>query len=134
MDASSTRGRILVIDDSRDVRDIVRVFLEKKGFQVCGEGADGVEAVEKAKDLKPDLIVLDLAIPRMDGFETASVLNQTLPEVPIVLLTMYDKSAVSTPAFAVGIAAIVSKSDGLATLVQCVESLLSGQKARTASP
>jgi len=81
--------RILVIDDGDSVRDIIRIFLEHAGFEVCGEAADGVEAIEQAKKLKPDLIVLDLAMPRMNGAEAASVLSKTMPHVPIVLLTLY---------------------------------------------
>src|SRR5438445_9102930 len=83
------KRRILVIDDGDSVRDIIRIFLEHAGFEVCGEAADGVEAIEQAKKLKPDLIVLDLAMPRMNGAEAASVLSKTMPHVPIVLLTLY---------------------------------------------
>ena len=68
------RNRILVIDDGDWVRNIIGIFLEHAGFKVCGEAADGVEGIEQAKKLKPDLIVLDLAMPRMNGAETASVL------------------------------------------------------------
>jgi CheY-like chemotaxis protein len=69
--------RILVIDDGDSVRDVIRIFLEHAGFEVCGEAADGVEAIEQAKKLKPDLIVLDLAMPRMNGVEAASILKDT---------------------------------------------------------
>src|SRR6267378_7906120 len=69
------RNRILVIDDGDSVRDIIGIFLEHAGFEVCGEAADGVEGIEQAKKLKPDLIVLDLAMPRMNGAEAASVLS-----------------------------------------------------------
>src|SRR5258708_17530383 len=85
------RSRVLVIDDGDSVRDIIGIFLENTGFEVCGEAADGVEGIEQAKKLKPDLIVLDLAMPRMNGVEAASVLNQTMPRVPIVLLTLLSK-------------------------------------------
>src|SRR5579859_842092 len=87
-DTSVQRRRILIVDDGDAVRDVIRIFLEKRGFQVCGEAADGVEAIEKAKALKPDLIILDLAMPRMNGMEAASVLSSIMPSVPIVLLTM----------------------------------------------
>src|SRR6202047_3163927 len=86
---SVRRRRILVIDDGDSVRNIIRIFLERDGFEVCGEAADGVEAIEQAKKLKPDLIVLDLAMPRMNGAEAASILSTTMPDVPIVLLTLY---------------------------------------------
>jgi len=52
----------LLIDDGDAVRDVIRTFLEKRGFQVCGEAGDGIDAIEKAKALKPDLIILDLAM------------------------------------------------------------------------
>src|SRR5258706_9787831 len=121
---SVPRRRILVIDDGDSVRDIIRLFLEKEGFEVCGEGADGVEAIEQAKKLKPDLIVLDLAMPRMNGAEAASILSTTMPSVPIVLLTLYQNLLGPTLASAIGVKDIIDKADGLAKLVAGVRSLL----------
>ena len=122
---TSVQGKkILVIDDGKAVRDVIRIFLEKEGFQVCGEAADGVEGVEQAKKLKPDLVVLDLAMPRMDGVEAASVISRTMPAVPIVLLTMYGDAVGSLLASACGISAVISKTDGFEKLVTCVRSLL----------
>jgi DNA-binding NarL/FixJ family response regulator len=118
------RRRILVIDDGDWVRNIIGLFLEHAGFEVCGEAADGVEAIEQAKKLKPDLIVLDLVMPRMNGAEAASVLSQTMPGVPIVLLTLYQGILGSTLAAAVGVKAILDKTEGLDKLVACVRSLL----------
>lgn len=113
-----------MIDDGDSVRDIIRIFLERDGFEVCGEAGDGVEAIEQAKKLKPDLIVLDLAMPRMNGAEAASVLSQTMPDVPIVLLTLYQNVLGTALASAVGVKAIVDKTDGMEKLVACVRSLL----------
>jgi DNA-binding NarL/FixJ family response regulator len=118
------RGRILVIDDGDWVRNIIGLFLEHAGFEVCGEAADGVEAIEQAKKLKPDLIVLDLAMPRMNGAEAASILSQTMPEVPIVILTLYQNLLGPALASAVGVKAILDKTEGLDKLVACVRSLL----------
>ncbi len=118
------RNRILVIDDGDSVRDIIGLFLEHAGFEVCGEAADGVEAIEQAKKLKPDLIVLDLVMPRMNGAEAASVLSQTMPDVPIVLLTLYQNVLGSALASAVGIRAVLDKTEGLDKLVACVRLLL----------
>src|SRR6266446_5692418 len=118
------RNRILVIDDGDSVRNIIGIFLEHAGFEVCGEAADGVEAIEQAKKLKPDLIVLDLVMPRMNGAEAASVLSQTMPDVPIVLLTLYQNVLGSALAAAVGIRAVLDKTEGLDKLVACVRSLL----------
>jgi DNA-binding NarL/FixJ family response regulator len=83
-----------------------------------------VEAIEQAKKLKPDLIVLDLVMPRMNGAEAASVLSQAMPDVPIVLLTLYQGILGSTLAAAVGVKAILDKTEGLDKLVACVRSLL----------
>jgi len=113
-----------VIDDGDSVRDIIRIFLERDGFEVCGEAADGVEGVEQAKKLQPDLIVLDLAMPRMNGVETASILRQTMPDIPIILLTLYQNLIGPSLASAVGVKAIIDKTDGLDKLVACVHSLL----------
>src|SRR6266446_10410856 len=118
--SSVQKRRILVIDDGDSVRDIIRIFLEHAGFEVCGEGADGVEAIEQAKKLKPDLIELDLAMPRMNGAEAASILSTTMPSIPIVLLTLYQNLLGPALASAIGIKAIIDKSDGLAKLVACV--------------
>jgi len=116
--------RILVIDDGDSVRDIIRIFLERVGFEVCGEASDGVEAIEQAKKLKPDLIVLDLAMPRMNGIEAASILRQTMPDTPIILLTLYQNLLGPSLASAVGVKAVIDKTDGLDNLVACVHSLL----------
>src|ERR1700720_2810992 len=123
--------RILVIDDGDSVRDIIRVFLERDGFEVCGEAADGVEAIEQAKKLKPDLIVLDLAMPRMNGAEAASILNQTMPDVPIILLTLYQNVLGPSFASAIGVKAVIDKTDGIDKLVACVHSLLQPANGHT---
>src|SRR5260370_24581026 len=81
------KRRILVIDDGDSVRDIIRIFLEREGFDVCGEAADGVEAIEQAKKLKPDLIMLGLAIPRTNRAGASSLLSTTIPARPITRLT-----------------------------------------------
>ena len=121
---TARKRRILVIDDGDSVRDIIRIFLERNGFEVCGEGGDGIQAIELAKKLKPDLIVLDLAMPRMNGAEAASILTQAMPMVPIVLLTLYMNVLGPSLASAIGVKAVIDKIDGMDKLVACVRSLL----------
>ena len=77
---------ILVVDDNPSIRFLIRSLLENSGYSVCGEAEDGADAIEKAKELKPDLICLDLSMPRMNGAEAASVLKRLMPTVPIILL------------------------------------------------
>jgi len=115
---------ILIADDNDIVRTIIRFFLETKGFEICGEAADGVDAIQKAEQLKPDLIVLDVAMPRMNGVEAASVLKGMMPNVPIVWFTMYKELVGSSLKVAVGVDAVVSKPDGVGDLVECVQGLL----------
>ena len=114
---------ILIADDNDIVRSIIRFFLETKGFEV-GEAADGVDAIEKAEQLKPDLIVLDVAMPKMNGVEAASLLKGLMPDVPIVWFTMYQELVGSSLTAAVGVDAVVSKPDGVSGLVECVQGLL----------
>ena len=76
---------ILVVDDSRVVRDALRILLEKEhGLAICGEAEDGVDAIVKAGELKPDLILLDLVMPKLNGADAASVLKRMVPEAPII--------------------------------------------------
>ena len=116
---------ILIVDDSDTCRKITRLFLESQlGLEVCGEAVDGVDAIEKARSLKPDLVVLDLAMPRMNGVEVASVLGAMMPGVPIVLFTMYDDTVGRALALCAGANIVVSKPEGGWRLIECVRSLL----------
>ena len=120
----------MIVDDSEVVRDVIRTFLEKTGFDVCGEAADGMEAIEKAQELKPNLIVLDLSMPGMSGAEAASVLGGLMPEVPIVVLTMYGDVLGQAMAAGLGVKGVVAKAEGMTKLVECVQRLLPGSPAK----
>jgi DNA-binding NarL/FixJ family response regulator len=116
---------ILIVDDSDTCRKITRLFLESQlDLDVCGEAVDGVDAIEKARALKPDLVVLDLAMPRMNGVEAASELRAMMPQVPIVLFTMYDDTVGRALALSAGASQVVSKPSGGWNLIECVRSLL----------
>jgi two-component system, chemotaxis family, chemotaxis protein CheY len=115
---------ILIADDSATVRTIIRGFLESQAGFACGEAIDGVDVIEKAKEVKPDLIILDLAMPRMNGAEAASILKRMMPDVPIILLTMYEDVMVKSRASAFGVDVVLSKPDGMGRVVKHVQSLL----------
>src|SRR5260370_10624921 len=131
-DCPARGKRILIVDDGDSVRDIVRIVLEMKGFEVCGEAADGVEGIEKAGAEKPDRVILDLAMPRMSGVQAEEVLSRTMPHLPIVLLTMYENFLGNSLALT-GVTAVVSKTDGMDKLVACVDLLLRPAQ-KTAAP
>jgi len=104
---------VLIVDDSANVRAQIRVQLERSGFEVCGEAADGLEAVEKAPQLKPDLIILDLSMPRMHGIEAARELSKACPSVPIILYTLHADMIRSGRNLPEGVTEVVSKSENL---------------------
>ncbi|HSY31873.1 MAG TPA: response regulator transcription factor [Verrucomicrobiae bacterium] len=117
--------RILIADDSESIRMVIRNFLENhEGFEVCGEAANGVDAIEKAKELRPDLIILDLAMPRMNGAAAASILKSTMPDVPVILFSMYDDFMSKLLSSAVPVDLVLSKPDGLNDMVAHVRYLL----------
>lgn len=93
------------------------LFESYSGFAVCGEAENGVEAIAKARELKPDLIILDLSMPLMNGFEAAKALRQILPDVPVFLLTAHHSGATEKAAFDVGICGVFSKYQDLDSLV-----------------
>jgi two-component system, NarL family, invasion response regulator UvrY len=115
---------ILLADDNFSVRKAVRIYLELSGFQVCGEAVDGFDVVEKASALQPDFIVLDLAMPGMNGFDAARKLHQLVPKTHLVIFTLYKEMVNRPEAPDVGIEAVVSKSDGMTALVEKMTSLL----------
>jgi DNA-binding NarL/FixJ family response regulator len=116
--------RILVVDDNAPIRDLVRRFIEARpGFEVCGEAADGMEGIEKGRELKPDLIVLDFLMPRKNGLQAAVTLQQVLPNTPIILFTFYKDAVPRDLAHAAGVASILSKTDEFARLADEVQRL-----------
>jgi DNA-binding NarL/FixJ family response regulator len=117
---------ILIADDSGTVRRVVHSYLTEQGFDVCGEAADGEDAIEKARTLRPDLILLDVAMPRTNGIEAASVLKGMMPSVRIVLFTMYSEAVGRTfPRKELAVDAVIDKAEGVSRLAECLQTLLS---------
>jgi CheY-like chemotaxis protein len=115
---------ILIVDNNACIRKIIRTFLEgEAGLKVCGEAVDGYDAIEKAEKLKPDLIILELALPRMSGLAAASILKKMNPQTPIILFTLYHDAFPNsvTPA---GFDAVVEKRGDISLLMNSVQGLL----------
>jgi DNA-binding NarL/FixJ family response regulator len=118
------RARILIADDSPLVRKSIRRLLESNPeWEVCGEAANGQEAIDQAMILTPDIIVLDLVMPVMDGLQAARRIAVIAPKVPTVMLTMYASDQLRTEASEVGVQGVVSKSQS-ASLIETIESVL----------
>jgi DNA-binding NarL/FixJ family response regulator len=116
---------VLIVDDYAAVRSAIRVGLERySGFFVCGEAVDGVDAIEKATKLKPDFILLDLSMPRMNGMETAAALKRLMPQVLIVAFSMYAELLGRSDPSTVGFDAVIDKLAGIGKVVECARNLL----------
>jgi DNA-binding NarL/FixJ family response regulator len=126
------RRSILLVDDKAFLRRILRDYLEQQpNWVVCGEAEDGVDAIVKAQQLRPDLIVLDFSMPVMNGLEAAKHLKRLLPETPIVMFTTFDSLQIEKEALAAGIYSVKSKSDQTA-LLQCIRGVKYPNKGSSA--
>jgi two-component system, NarL family, response regulator NreC len=109
---------ILLVDDHEVIRRQLRLLFDSyPEFTVCGEAVHGVDAIEKAQQLSPDLIILDLSMPEMNGLEAASAIRCMMPDVPLFLLTAHYSRELELTAFGSGICAVFSKHDDLDSLV-----------------
>ena len=127
--------QILIADDSTTVRRILKMFLqEREDIKVCGEAANGFEAVEKAKMLRPDLVLLDLAMPGMNGAAAASVLKKMMPEMHIIVFTMFSENIGRAMTDAIGVDLVLSKPDGMKALVEALDKLLNTTDLREKGP
>jgi len=122
--------RVFIVDDSSIVRNIIKTFLSEAGnLEVCGEAFDGLDAVEKVTAFKPDVILLDFAMPRMDGADAACELKRLMPETPIILFTMYSESIGNSVTSPLAVDAVLSKPDGITALVNAVDAVLARKSA-----
>jgi len=123
---------ILVVDDNALVRQVVCAHLKSEpGYEVC-EATDGVEAIETVARSKPDLIVLDLVMPRMDGIQVAAALKAGLKNIPVILFTLYDRVASDQKLQLLGINAVVSKTGPIQNLLEEVQRLAPLQRVASA--
>lgn len=121
--------RILIADDDAAIRRLVRRLIESHaGWVVCDEASDGEDVVGKATTLNPDVIVIDLAMPQMNGLQAAREISKTLPDTPMLLLTVQQVSKeLTTEAAHAGFKGAVSKNTG-SEVVRAIEILLLHQK------
>ncbi len=113
MSAGMLRGRrVLVVDDNAAVRTLVRqLFALEPDFEIAGEAENGREAVQKVADLRPDIVILDLAMPVMNGLDAAPELRKILPEIKIILFTVEQGSELDRLASLAGINAVILKDN-----------------------
>jgi DNA-binding NarL/FixJ family response regulator len=120
--------RILIADDHEVVRRGLSSLLQaQEGWEVCAEASDGREAVEKAKLLKPDCVILDIGMPNLNGLAATRQLTQHDPNLKIIVLTITDSDHVIREALDAGARGFVLKSDAVRDLVSAIEALQRGQ-------
>jgi DNA-binding NarL/FixJ family response regulator len=116
--------RILIVDDHDVARRGIRSLLEAHpGWEICGEAKDGREAVECATKMKPDLVLLDIGMPGLNGLDAARQIHAACPDTRILILTMHDTEQVVREVLAVGARGFLLKSDSARDLVAAVEAL-----------
>lgn len=116
---------VLIADDQEVIRHMLcLMFASQDDFEVCGEAEDGQEAIEMAQILRPDLIMLDLSMPVMNGIEAACELKRLMPMTPIIVFSEYSEVFSEREARNTGVAALVSKSENLSVLVEKARSVV----------
>jgi len=121
--------RVLVVDDFEPWRRFICSTLQKQTeLQVIGEISDGLEAVQKAEDLRPDLVLLDIGLPTINGIEAASRIHQSVPGAKILFLTQNNDPDVVRTALLNGARGYILKADAKRELLPAIETVIRGHK------
>lgn len=123
------RKLILIADDNGLVRKLLRGMLERDGGWEVAGARDGQEAVLKAQELKPDAVILDLAMPVMDGLEAAREIGKALPSAPVILYTIHDSPETTLAATQAGVARVFPKTGSAEALIKAVGELLTNENS-----
>lgn len=106
------------------MRNTIRTFLERHaGWEVCGEAADGIEAIQRAADLRPDIAIMDLDMPRLNGLEATRRIHDLIPSTRVLILTLHDISTLPKMARESGAQGYVLKSEAFDVLTQAIEAV-----------
>ena len=124
--------RILVVDDHAAMRRIICKLLGlHPGWTICGEAANGFEAIEKANDLAPDFILMDLTMPGMDGAAASKIIRSQKPQTDIILVSQNDSAVIDRVAQQIGAAASVAKASLARDLLPTIERVASEHTSPT---
>jgi two-component system chemotaxis response regulator CheY len=131
--------RLLIADDSAVTRRALRNLFEGNGWEVCGEAEDGLAAVEKTAILKPDLVILDFSMPKLNGLQAGHTIHTADPRIPLLLFTLERiERTLEEQARRAGFRGALAKGEGIFALSQAIEELLQGKTffltASTMSP
>lgn len=116
--------RILIVDDHEAVRSSLRLLLSSSEWTICGEACDGLEAVEKARSIRPDLVIMDVSMPRMDGVAATRIIRREIPETAVIIISQNDPKLVARQAAEADARGWVSKSELSYALLPAIEKLV----------
>jgi DNA-binding NarL/FixJ family response regulator len=119
--------RILLVDDHQLVRESLRALLEREQFKVVAEAADGRDAVQQARTVRPDVALVDLGMPKLNGFDAAQEIKRASPNTRVVALTAHAEDAYVMAALRAGIKGYVLKSQAASDLVQAIREVSQGK-------
>lgn len=120
--------RILLVEDHTIVRQGIKQLLKlHDGYDVVGEASDGLSAVSKLKSVLPDVVILDISLPKINGIEIAKQIRKILPDTKIIVLTMYESREFVTRMLDIGVSAYLNKESTDTDLVTAIESTMKGQ-------
>lgn len=124
------KKRILIVDDNAVLRKELRSILSsQENFIIVGEAGDGLEAIESVENFHPDLVLMDISMPRMNGLEATREIKKRRPETIILALTLYDQLEFSTAALRAGADDYITKDAHRDELLQSIQNSLSGGKS-----
>ncbi len=127
--------RILIADDQQDVREGIRSLLEAHPqFEVCAEAADGGEAVERTLQFAPDLVILDISMPVMNGMDAAKMIRQVSPDTPILMVSVHSIRELIEEARKIGVQGYVAKAEVGEILVEAIDAILRHQRFFPSEP
>jgi PAS domain S-box-containing protein len=127
-------ARILLVDDDARVRHVISMMLSRRpDLEICGEAADGQESIELARSHQPDIILMDVSMPRMNGLDATRILRREIPHIDVILVSQNDPSIVAHQAIEVGARAYCSKSDLVRNLLPIIERTIEDRHSQPAN-
>jgi len=116
--------RVLIVDDAAFMRMMVKDILSKNGYEIVGEAENGMKALEKYQELKPDLVTMDITMPKMDGMEVLTEIKKVKPEIPFVMISGHGDLETAVNAMRLGAYDYISKPPDLNRLLNTVRNAL----------